>query len=49
MPMAPEALKSLGKVWLAKVHHKMKARQWSAAARDAAVCTEISVNLPNKG
>src|SRR5882724_10189325 len=48
VPAPPEVLQTLCKVRLAKVDHEMEAHELSAAAGDAAVAAEITVNLPGK-
>src|SRR5260370_11929235 len=48
VPAAPEVLQTLCKVRLAKVNHEMETHELGAAAGDAAVAAEITVNLPGK-
>ena len=48
MPAPPEVLHALRKVGLAEIHHEVKAKKLRAAAGDAAVAAEVSVNLPSE-
>ena len=49
MPSSPEILKTLGKVRLSEVNHEVEAEKLSAAASNAAVAAEITIDLPGEG
>src|SRR5712672_567216 len=48
VPAAPEVLETLRQVGLAKIDHEMEAHELGAAARDAAIAAEVSVDLPSE-
>src|ERR1700732_1997070 len=48
VPAAPEVLETFGEVRLPKINHEMKAHKLGAAAGDAAIAAEVSIDLPGE-
>src|SRR5712692_445761 len=49
MPSTPKILETLGEIRLAEVDHEVEAEKLSTAPGNAAVATEVTINLPGKG